>query len=63
MKISNYLCSVRLHNINWRGTQANFVINFAVARTETSTEPYEPTKIQFLQAAVSGTQIFPVLLR
>jgi hypothetical protein len=30
-KISNYLCSVRLHNINWRGTQANFVINFAVA--------------------------------
>jgi hypothetical protein len=41
-KISNYLCSVRLHNING-GTQANFVINFAEqARLydETSTEPY-----------------------
>jgi hypothetical protein len=48
-KISNYLCSVR--STHWRGTQANFVINFAEqARLydETSTEPYtSQQKIQF----------------
>jgi hypothetical protein len=57
-KISNYLCSVRFTNgVEPRLTLLLTSLN-KHACTMTSTEPYEPTKIQFLQAAVSGTQIF-----
>jgi hypothetical protein len=60
-KISNYLCSVRLHNINY-GTQANFVINSLNKHACTMKHLPNPTranKDSVLQAAVSGTQIFP----
>ena len=55
---STYLTSTRLHLMNWRGTQANFILHYkeqARQHSDMSDSPYtDKQKISFLNAAVSG---------
>ena len=57
-KISNFLTGVRFGNINWRGTQEGFLLNYQTqyrTHSEISTAPYtELQACEFLQAAVAG---------
>ena len=59
-KISTWLTSARLHNVNWKGTQSNFILHWQEQSriyNEISDEPYtEKQLINFLQLCVSGTE-------
>ena len=58
--ISTYLTSTRYHTINWRGSQASFILHWkeqARQHNDMSVSPYTDAQlISFLNACVSGTQ-------
>ena len=58
-RMSTYLTSTRLHNCNWNGKQANFIVHWkTVARDYNEVSPNQFTDAQlvtFLNAALSGT--------
>jgi hypothetical protein len=58
-QISTFLTSKRLHDGTWRGSQANFILNWkeqSRVHNDISPDPFtDPQLINFLHACVSGT--------
>jgi hypothetical protein len=66
-KISTYLSSTRLHQINWRGSQESFLLNFKEnARLHNEINPQDkysdPQLIRFLNACVAQTSNLATVL-